>query len=180
MSCKPEALRDAGTALQPCWRLWGYKQLSCPHPSRATCKAQAHRYGLQPSQALPPMQVALLSLFQPPLAPFPSLEISREPVLLSRQPWVANHSRGSGDSWDPQHRKSTSPPCECLAGGQAVQGQRGKERRAVQEEKVWAGRLQARQPREGQSLVTCSRWSRMRLPEGSAEVETVEPGSGGR
>lgn len=140
-----------------------YSQARHSHPRRWLCSA-----------------FSSLSLFQPPLAPFPSLEISREPILLSRQPWVANHSRGLGDSWDPQHRKSTSPPCECLAGGQAVQGQRGKERRAVQEEKVWAGRLQARQPREGQSLVTCSCWSRMWLPEGSAEVETVEPGSGGR
>ena len=68
------------------------------------------------------------------LAPFPPLEISREPVLLPRQPGIASHSQGMGGSWDPQHRKGTSPLCGCLAGGstagparEGVQGSAGRE-----------------------------------------------------
>lgn len=60
--------------------------------------------------------------------------------------------------------------------GHAEQCQQGKELGIVQK-KAWDGCLQAWQLSEGQSLAPCSRW--MRLPEGLAEVETVETGSGG-
>lgn len=60
--------------------------------------------------------------------------------------------------------------------GHAGQCQQGKELGIVQK-KAWDGCLQAWQLSEGQSLVPCTRW--MRLPEGLAEVETVETGSGG-
>lgn len=61
-SCNPEALRGVGptTLLVSPW-LQAVVMSSSP---RATCAAQAHRYGLQPSQALLPTRVALLSLLQ--------------------------------------------------------------------------------------------------------------------
>lgn len=169
MPCIPKALQKAARASQPRWCLQGSKPLSCLMP-RAMCTAQARPYEPQPSKALLSMQVALLSLFQL-CAIFSPLGFSSEPVLLPWQPGNASHSQGTGYSLAQEGHLTHGQ-------GHAVQCQQGKELGVVQKE-AWDGCLQAWQLSEGQSLVTCSRWSRMRLPEGLAEVETVETGSGG-
>lgn len=63
---------------------------------------------------------------------------------------------------------------------QAVQGQREKEQGQCRQGGPGWLPVSVTQPGEGQPWVTCICWSRTRLLEGSAELETVETGRGGR
>lgn len=96
---------------------------------RAMCTAQAHRHGLQSSQALPPPRWLCSAFFSSePLAPFLAWRSAENPFcspgsqgsLATATAWGT-----AGTSVQEGHRS----PVQVPGRGQAVQGQRGKERR---------------------------------------------------
>lgn len=138
-SCNPKALQDGGPItplVSP--QLQAVVVSSSP---RAPCAAQAHRYGLQPSQAPLPMRVALLSL--------PQLRATR-PFSTPRDQQRTHPAPQAARDCEPQAGTAGTPSTQrrVPGWGAAVQGQQGKEGRAGQEE-AWGGRLQAHRDERG-------------------------------
>lgn len=107
MPCNPKALQEAARALQPCWCLQGHKPLLSHHPGPCAQLRHIHMNYNQARHSHPCRWLCSAFFSSEPF--FPALEINIEPVLLPWQPGNASHSQGTGYSWDPRHRKGTSP-----------------------------------------------------------------------